>query len=104
MQELVNNPLGISVALLFILETFNLLVRVGENVRKLRKPAQTVDDRLAEHDSKLKNDNDRLNDLAAGQAVTIKGMRALLWHQRTGNSIDKLEKAAEEIDKYLTER
>lgn len=104
MAELFNNPTGIALAIIFILETFNLVTKVFENAKAWRKPAKTVDDRLTDHDRKLDNDNKRLNSLGEGQTVMIRGIKALLWHERTGNSVDKLADASEAIDNYLTEK
>lgn len=104
MEELVKNPLGIAVALLFLLELFNLVSKVAENVRAWRKPGQTVEARLDNLDRKLDNDNKRINSLNDGQVALIKGVKALIWHERTGNSVDKLTEASDAIDRYLTER
>lgn len=104
MEAIMDNPLGTALALLFLLEFFNLITKVAENLRTWRKPAQATEERLDRHDRLLDKDNKRLNDLSEGQSVLIQGVRALLWHGRTGNSVDKLSEAAGAIDKYLTDR
>ena len=104
MEELITNPLGIAIALMFLLELYNTVCKTLDNAKARRKPSQTVEDRLNGHDRKLDNDKKRIDDLTDGQVVCIKGIKALLWHERTGNSVDKLATAADEIDTYLTER
>lgn len=49
-------------------------------------------------------DHDRLKDLEKGNEVMCKCMLALTDHELTGNSIDKLRKAKEEMQNYLIER
>lgn len=49
-------------------------------------------------------DHDRLKDLEKGNEVICKCMLALTDHELTGNSIDKLRAAKEEMQNYLIER
>lgn len=104
MEELLKNPLGVGLALVFLLELFNLVTRVAQNIRVWRKPGKTVEERLASHDRMLDNDNQRIDSLNAGQVVIIMGVKALINHERTGNSVDKLAEALEDIDKYLVKK
>ncbi|NLV59180.1 MAG: hypothetical protein GXY67_10500 [Clostridiales bacterium] len=104
MEEFAKNPLGVVVALVGIMELFNLVSKVADNIKAWRKPGLTVDARLDCHDRMLDNDNKRIDSLTDGQVALIKGVKALIWHERTGNSVDKLTEASDAIDQYLTTR
>ena len=50
------------------------------------------------------DDHDRLKDLERGNEKICKCMLALTDHELTGNSVDKLRKAKDEMQNYLIER
>lgn len=75
-----------------------------KNFRDLRKPSEDVAKWRKDTDLKLKNDNDRLNDLESANRVLCHGILAIMSHEITGNSIENLKKAQKEMTDYLVDR
>ena len=55
-------------------------------------------------DDKLKNDNKRLETLEEGNRVICRGIMALLSHEISGNSDERLRKSLDEIQEYLLDK
>ena len=75
-----------------------------KNWRDLRKPSSDVTRWRSDTDAKLDRDNKRLNALEEGNKVLCQGMLAMLNHEITGNSIEKLRNAQELMNSYLINR
>lgn len=99
-----NNLLVALLVAVALMELLNLIDKTVGVVKGWRKPAATVEERLDAHDVKLANDHKRINDLADGQRVVCKALKALLSHEINGNSVDKLRDAQTDIDDYLLSR
>lgn len=77
---------------------------IVKNWRDLRKPSEDIVKWRKDTDTKLKNDNDRLNALEDANRVLCHGILAIMSHEITGNSIDNLRKAQKEMTDYLVDR
>lgn len=94
----------------FIIVLAALVVFVGgilsllKNWRDLRKPSADLTKWRSDTDGKLDRDNKRLTALEDGNKVLCQGMLAMLNHEITGNSIDKLRKAQDLMNEYLINR
>lgn len=75
-----------------------------KNWRDLRKPSDDLVKWRRETDDKLAKDNKRISSLEDGNKALCQGMLAMLNHEITGNSIDKLRKAQENMNDYLINR
>lgn len=73
-----------------------------EKIRKARQPALDAAQWRRDTDAKLKRDKERIDSLEDGNRVMMRGQIAMLNHIITGNSIDKLKEAKDEMIKYLT--
>lgn len=73
-----------------------------EKIKKARQPALDAAQWRRDTDSKLKRDKERIDSLEDGNRVMMRGQIAMLNHIITGNSIDKLKEAKDEMIKYLT--
>ena len=73
-------------------------------ISKATKPARDLVQRVNAQDKKLDNDNRRLNDLEKGDRAQCKALLAMLDHTITGNSVDKIKLARDDLNKYLIER
>lgn len=73
-------------------------------IKGWRKPAKTLNQWMASTDRKLENDKKRIDSLEEGNKALCRGMLALLNHEITGNSIEKLKEAQTGINNYLIER
>ena len=62
------------------------------------------DEKLEKHDQCLDNDNKSIKNLTSSDVIIMKSLNALLSHIITGNGIDKLKKASEDLQNYLIER
>lgn len=75
-----------------------------KNWRDLRKPSDDLVKWRRETDDKLAKDNKRISSLEDGNKALCQGMLAMLNHEITGNSVDKLRKAQENMNEYLINR
>lgn len=73
-------------------------------IRGWRKPAKTLAQRVADTERKLDNDKRHIDALEEGNKALCRGMLALLNHEITGNSIEKLKEAQAGINNYLIEK
>lgn len=80
------------------------ILSLVKNWRDLRKPSDDLVKWRRDTDEKLDRDNKRLNTLEDGNKVLCQGMLAMLNHEITGNSIDKLRIAQEAMQNYLINR
>lgn len=84
-----------------------LIAGVGGAISYIIKAYQPISDlkkKLESHQTYLNNDDLRLKELETGNRVIQKSLIALLDHEITGNSIDKLKKARTDLQNYLIER
>lgn len=77
------------------------ILSLAKNWRDLRKPSADVEKWRRDVDAKLNRDNQRLNSLEGGNKVLCQGMLAMLNHEITGNSIERLKKAQDNMQEYL---
>ena len=72
-----------------------------EKIKKARQPATEAAQWRHDADLKFKKDKERIDSLEDGNKVLMRGILAMLNHEITGNSIDKLTTARDERTKYL---
>lgn len=82
-----------------------------EEKRLKSAPVAALKERLDAHDRMLANDKARLDridkqieDLSCLSTITLRGVRAILSHEVSGNSTDKMKASMSEIDDYLIRR
>ncbi len=75
-----------------------------KNWKDIRKPSEDIVKWRKDTDDKLDKDNRRINALEDGNKVLCQGMLAMLNHEITGNSVDKLRKAQDKLQEYLINR
>ncbi|MDO4549508.1 MAG: CTP synthase [Clostridia bacterium] len=76
----------------------------GTYIAKVIKPARDLIKRVDAHDKMFGNDNKRLAELEGGSRECCKALLALLDHEITGNSVEKIKAARDGLNKYLIER
>ena len=81
-----------------------LLGNVIKTIATWKKPHDDLERWRTDVDSKLDNDNKRLEVLEEGNRVICRGILAMLSHDINGNSIDKLKASQQEITNYLIDR
>lgn len=103
------------VFVLACLGAYNTIVTARRNHREEKKqresPATRLAERVDKHDSMLATDKRRLDEMdgriekiETQSTIILRGVRSLLSHEVSGNSVDKLQKSLQEIDEYLIER
>ena len=111
------NP-GLQQAIDSILTWLQLIITVGAVVtlfltvgKAAQKPNQTQDQRLDEHDKRLRDIEERLDignkhfeQVDKGERVTQKALLALMSHALDGNDVDKLKDAKDALETYLLDK
>lgn len=75
-----------------------------EEKRRREQPMSDLETKVSEHEQKLKNDHERLNDVEKAIRVLMRSQIAQLDHEISGNSIDKLRASKDEILDYLSKK
>lgn len=92
--------------------TIMTAIKTRREEKKLRdSPVTQLKERVDRHEELLSKDKDRLDaietrmqDMGEQSTIILRGVRALLSHEINGNSVDKLNSSASEIDDYLIKR
>lgn len=87
--------------LLAAAEVFNVAVKTARNIRRIKQPSDELIKNVAEHSAMLNKDKKRLDGMENGQRALCTALLALLNHEITGNSIDKLRDAKDALTNYL---
>lgn len=82
----------------------NGILAFVKNIREIKKPVSDIKEWQKSTDAKLASDKKRIDELENGNAVLCRGILALLNHEITGNSVDKLKTAQQDLTNYLIER
>lgn len=75
-----------------------------EKVKGAYKPAHDLAQWQREVDLKLKNDKARIDSIEDGQKALCRGVLALLSHEISGNSVDKLKAAQSGLTEFLIDK
>ena len=93
-----------AIVLIAVMGFVVLLGNVIKTVSNWKKPHDDLQQWKTDVDSKLTNDNKRLDVLEEGNRVICRGILAMLSHDINGNSNDKLIASQKEITDYLIEK
>lgn len=107
--------IGLLAVVLVLLGAYNVIMTAIKNRREEKRlresPMMQLKERVDRHDDLLAKDKDRLDamenrmqDMGQQSTIMLRGVRALLSHEINGNSADKLNASASEIDDYLINR
>lgn len=75
-----------------------------DHIRKAKQPMVDDHEMLMEHERKLNNDNERLDDLKTGADKQAKVILQIANHLIEGDHDDELAKARNELQSYLISR
>ncbi len=73
-------------------------------ILNLTNPVISLKTKIEKHDKMLDNDNKRLNSFEKSNNMLCKSMLALLEHEITGNSVERLKKVKTEMQEFLIEK
>lgn len=99
-----NNLLVALVVLVAIAELFNIAAKTLQNIKAVRNPSKELADRVDAHQRMLDTDKKRLDSMEEGQNALCTAMLAILDHEISGNSTDKLQSAKTGLTNYLIKR
>lgn len=94
----------VSISLDVLLKLLAFIITLGGAITVLTRwfaPYKTLKEKVNKHEELLDNDNKRLQEIEEDNKMLCKCMLALLDHEITGNSTEKLKKTRKEVEEYL---
>jgi len=70
-------------------------------VKEIKKPSDDLKAKVEHHEELLNNDNERLKEIEQSNKMILNCMFVLINHDLTGNGIDKMKEARDELQEYL---
>lgn len=74
---------------------------VWKIVKEFKKPNDDLKNKVAQHDLLLDNDNKRLKDIEESNRMILQCLLVIINHDITGNGIEKMKSARDELQEYL---
>ena len=69
--------------------------------KEIKKPTDDNNKMILEHEKKLKDDDERLKEIETTDKLILQSLLVIINHDITGNGIDQLKNARDEIQEYL---
>lgn len=70
-------------------------------VKEAKKPNDDLKNTVAKHDILLDNDNRRLKEIEDSNKMVLQCLLVIINHDITGNGIDKMKEARDELQNFL---
>ena len=70
-------------------------------VVEIRKPSEDLKQKVESHEEKLNKDKQRLDDIEQSNKLILNSMLVIINHEITGNGIENMKKARDELQEYL---
>ena len=70
-------------------------------VKEVKKPSDDLKKTVAKHDTLLNNDNKRLKEIEDSNRMILQCLLVIINHDITGNGIEKMKDARDELQEYL---
>lgn len=70
-------------------------------VKELKKPSDDLKKTVEKHDALLDNDNKRLKVIEDSNRMILQCLLVIINHDITGNGIEKMKTARDELQEYL---
>lgn len=100
--------IGTVAVILILVGAYNTLMTAAktrrEEKQRREQPVSNLEAKVNDHEQKLKNDHERLNDMEAAIRILMRSQIAQLDHAISGNSVDKLRESKDEILDYLSKK
>lgn len=77
---------------------------VWKIVKEIKKPNDALKNTVAQHDKLLDNDNKRLKEIENSNHMILQCLLVIINHDITGNGIEKMKTARDELQEYLINR
>ena len=85
----------------FVTTVWNLYDRVVKAKKEKDKPTLELKKQVEEHEDKLQKDNEKLEEIEQTDKLILRSLVVIINHDITGNGIDQLKKARDEINTFL---
>ena len=80
------------------------LYGIWKIVKEIRKPNDDLKETVAKHDDLLDKDNKRLMEIEGSNRMILKCLLVIINHDITGNGIEKMKQARDEIQEFLIDK
>ena len=70
-------------------------------IKELKKPNENLKAEVERHKQLLNEDNERLKDVEVSNKMILQCLLVIINHDITGNGIDKMKEARDELQDYL---
>ena len=77
---------------------------VWKIVKEIKKPNDDLKNTVARHDKLLDNDDKRLKEIENSNRMILQCLLVIINHDITGNGIEKMKTARDELQEYLIHR
>lgn len=77
---------------------------VWKIVKELKKPNDDLRHTVENHQLLLDNDNKRLKEIEDSNKMILQCLLVIINHDITGNGVDKMKQARDELQEYLINR
>ena len=74
---------------------------VWKIIKEVRKPNHDLKAQVERHDELLDNDNKRMKKIEESNQMILKSLIAIINHEITGNGIEKMKEAREDLQNFL---
>lgn len=74
---------------------------VWKIVKELKKPNDDLKKKVDDHDKLLDNDNKRLKEIEDSNRMILQCLLVIINHDITGNGIEKMKTARDELQEFL---
>ncbi|WP_343209475.1 CTP synthase [Anaerolentibacter hominis] len=91
----------------FILSILGAVSVIGGGTAVISRwlsPYRNLKEKVPSHDKMLDNDNKRLKDNEEADKIICRSLLALLDHEITGNSVEKLKKTKVDLQNFLIDK
>ena len=73
-------------------------------VKEIKKPGDDLRSDVDRHEELLKNDDKRMKEVENSNKMILQCLLVIINHDITGNGIDKMKAARDELQEYLINR
>ena len=73
-------------------------------VKELKKPSDDLKSTVDKHETRLKKDDERMKEVEESNKMILQCLLVIINHDITGNGIDKMKAARDELQEYLINR
>lgn len=77
---------------------------VWKIVKEVKKPSDDLKNQVQKHDAWLTNDDARLKGVENSNRMILQCLFVIINHDITGNCIDKMKEARDELQEYLIDK